>query len=230
MNATGSVRTTLHRTHTRAFFSLRTPHVITRLAQRPDDSFVRPEKSLHLGLRLLNVPSSPIPSCHLTVYCRTDATDRNQTKPVCDYALAWNVWPSGRSDSKHSSVPHEICPEVPQCEDRSEEETLKQERCARRVAWEMAKKYPQAQSKGHGDFLLAFGCMVSTSTTPNETRGKIICGGCWGFDAHAEHEKSEFSGTGSNSSFQKPNNGHHAHRRTANKRGSNSVRQQFICS
>ena len=34
-------------------------------------------------------------------YCLTDATDWNQTKPVCDSALEWTVWPSGRSDSKH---------------------------------------------------------------------------------------------------------------------------------
>ena len=51
-------------------------------------------------MSLLNVPST-VSSCFLTVYYHTDATDWNQTKPVCDSALKWTVWPSGRSDSKH---------------------------------------------------------------------------------------------------------------------------------
>ena len=33
-----------------------------------------------------------------------------------------------------------------------------------------------------------------TSTILDETRGKIICGELWGFDAHAEQEQSELSG------------------------------------
>ena len=37
----------------------------------------------------------------LTVCYHTDATNWNQTKPVCDSVLGWTVWPSGRSDSKH---------------------------------------------------------------------------------------------------------------------------------
>ena len=45
----------------------------------------------------------------------------------------------GPSQGIQHSEPHERSPYAPKFEDRSEEETLKQERCARRVAWEMAK-------------------------------------------------------------------------------------------
>ena len=46
------------------------------------------------------------------------------------------------------SDPHERSPYAPKFEDRCEEETLKRERCARRVTLEMAKSVAQAQRKG----------------------------------------------------------------------------------
>ena len=59
-------------------------------------------------MSLLNVPSTPVSSCLLTVYFDTDATDWNQTKPVCASALGWTVWLSGRSDSKHTHRQEEL--------------------------------------------------------------------------------------------------------------------------
>ena len=64
MNATGSVQTTPHRTHTRVLFLAahdRTPDVITRLAQGLDDLFVCLKVISSLVMSLLNVPSTPLP-------------------------------------------------------------------------------------------------------------------------------------------------------------------------
>ena len=83
------------------FFSLCTPHVIARLAQGPDDSLCL-QKSSHLWWCLsVECSFDPVSSCLLTVYCHTDATDWNQTKPESNSTLGWTIWPSGRSDSKH---------------------------------------------------------------------------------------------------------------------------------
>ena len=55
------------------------------------------------AMSLLNVPSTlSVSSCLLTFYNHTDATDWNQITPLCYSALEWTVWPSGRSDPKHS--------------------------------------------------------------------------------------------------------------------------------
>ena len=51
-------------------------------------------------MSLLGVPEfSAFPP--VFVYFHADTADWSQTKPVRDSALAWTVWPSGRSDSKH---------------------------------------------------------------------------------------------------------------------------------
>ena len=88
------------RTHAHSF-SLRTPHVITRLARGPDDSLCVWKSHYIFGHIFVECSFDPDSSCLLTVHYLTDATDWNQTKPVCDSALGWTVWPSGRSDSKH---------------------------------------------------------------------------------------------------------------------------------
>ena len=59
-----------------------------------------------------------VSSCFLITYCLTDttcclsyATDGNQIEPVCNSALVWTVWSSGRSDPKHRNgrpLPHQI--------------------------------------------------------------------------------------------------------------------------
>ena len=85
--------------HTRTLLAAhaRTPDVITRLAQ---GQVVFVECSFHA-----------ISSCFLITYrlpdatrCLTDATDWNQIKPLCSSALGWTVWPSSRSDPKHTSL------------------------------------------------------------------------------------------------------------------------------
>ena len=92
MNATGSVQLTPHRTHTRALFSLRTPHVITRLAQGPDESLCVYKCHFIICHAFVECSFDPVSSCLLTVCYHADATYWNQTK-VRDSALGWTVWP-----------------------------------------------------------------------------------------------------------------------------------------
>ena len=121
-----------------------------------------------------------------------------------------------------------VAPMPRKFEDKTEEETLKQERCARSDAWKMAISILKLEEKDKSYIFLDFGGSVSTSAILNQTRGKNICGGFWSLDAHAEQERSEFSCTGDSSIIQKPYNGHHSKRRSANERGSNSVRLRSL--
>ena len=64
-------------------------------------------------------------------------------------------------------VPHQRSPNAMKFEDKSQEETEKQERCARGDASELAKNIFQAQRK------------VSPSAIHNKTGGKKISCGFW---------------------------------------------------
>ena len=76
------------------------------------------------------------------------------------------------------SDPHERSPYAAKIENRSEEETLKQERCARRVAGKMAKSIHMLKEKDYATYILrAFRGLVFTSAIFNETRGNRISGG-----------------------------------------------------
>ena len=89
------------------------------------------------------------------------------------------------------------------------------------------KKSIQAQRKRQSFFLLAFGCLVSTSAIHHEFRGKIICRRFQSLNAHAEQERSELSWTGNRSIVPKPCNGYYSQRRSTNKWRSNSERRRF---
>ena len=68
--------------------------------------------------------------------------------------------------------PHERGPSAPKFEDRSDEETLKQERCARRDSWEMAKSIHNLKEKDKTPFFSPsdFRCLQATSSTKQEER------------------------------------------------------------
>ena len=118
-------------------------------------------------------------------------------------------------------------PYAPKFEDRSREETLRQERCTCRDAWELAKKRSQAQQETQSNILLAFRCSVSFGAILNESRGKIICCRFGSISAHADQERPTCSRTGNRTSIQNPHNGHHTQWESANERGSSSVCQRF---
>ena len=90
---------------------------------------------------------------------------------------------------------------------------------------EMCKRYSQARRKGQSYILLAFGCLVSASAILNETKGKRICCRFWRNNSHAGKVRSHLSWTGDRSSIPRPNDGSYSQWRSANKWGSNSVRQ-----
>ena len=78
------------------------------------------------------------------------------------------------------SDPHERRPYAPKIEDRSQEETLKQERSARR---------DEAQRQGQSHIILALGSLVSsTSAIFERLRGRFPS-----LNAHAGQERSELS-------------------------------------
>ena len=79
--------------------------------------------------------------------------------------------------------PHERGPHAPKFEDRSGDETLKQERCARRVAWEMAKLEVKDKATFHS--LSEVWCPPAPSLKKPEER---ICGGFRCISAHAEQK------------------------------------------
>ena len=79
-------------------------------------------------------------------------------------------------------------PNAPLFEDRSQEETERQERHAREAAWRLAKSILKIKEK-HNNILLTFGKLVSTFAINNETRGKRICCGLQCVDAHDQQKR-----------------------------------------
>ena len=99
LNATGVYRQHLHvRTHAH-FFSLRT------LARQIWSHVWLKGLTICLYFNIDRVfveySFDPASSYFLITCCLTDATDWNQIEPLCNSALVWTVWPSGRSDPKH---------------------------------------------------------------------------------------------------------------------------------
>ena len=91
------------------------------------------------------------------------------------------------------SEPHERILFSLKFEDRSQEDSLQQERCARRDAWDRAQNCPKVQRKGDSHILLAFKSLVITSSIFDETRGKGISGGFQSINANGEQERSGVS-------------------------------------
>ena len=84
--------------------------------------------------------------------------------------------------------PHERSLNAPKFEGRFEEETLKQERCARRVARKMTKSIHTFEEKDKGHIFLSSNVCCLPAPSFTETKGKRLCGTFRSFDAHAEQE------------------------------------------
>ena len=65
-----------------------------------------------------------------------------------------------------------------------------------RVAWELAKHVHKLKEKDKATFYSPLSSLVTTSAIFDETRGTTICARFRSINAHAEQERSEFSGTG----------------------------------
>ena len=70
------------------------------------------------------------------------------------------------------SEPHERSPYALKFEDRSQEETLQQERCARRDAWKMAKHVQKLKENDKATFYALSRSLAVTSAIFDEIRGK----------------------------------------------------------
>ena len=92
--------------------------------------------------------------------------------------------------------PQERNPCGPRFEDKTFQETLHQERCARREAQDLVKNCLQAQNKGQSHVPLSCRSMGSVGTLFDEARGARIRGRLWSIDAHAEQKGFELSRTG----------------------------------
>ena len=89
--------------------------------------------------------------------------------------------------------PHERSPHAQKFEDGSQEETLKQERCARRNAWALAKHvHHKFEEKDKATFYSPSEVWCLPAPSFNENR-ENNGGGFWGLDADSEQEGSEFS-------------------------------------
>ena len=76
-------------------------------------------------------------------------------------------------------------------EDRSQEETERQERCVRGDAWRLAKKYPTAQRKTQSYLFLTYRGLVSPSAIRNKTGGERIRCRFRSINADVEQERPE---------------------------------------
>ena len=77
---------------------------------------------------------------------------------------------SSQGDIRHSE-PHERSPYASKFEERSQEETLQRERCARRDAWEMTKNVHKLKEKDKATFFSpseVCSLPASSSTKPKE--------------------------------------------------------------
>ena len=87
--------------------------------------------------------------------------------------------------------PHQRDPNAPKFEDRSQEETEWQERCAREAAWRLAKNILKLKEKHKTAFFSPSENWCLPASTL-ETRGKRICCRLWSVDAHDQQKGFEF--------------------------------------
>ena len=86
--------------------------------------------------------------------------------------------------------PHERSPCAPRFEDRTEDETLHQERYARRVAWDLAKSVQKRINTEKATFLISCRSQRNARANFKISKGKRIRGGLRSIKAHAEQKRT----------------------------------------
>ena len=111
---------------------------------------------------LKHTEANPMCSVH-----QSRVTSRQHSRPK---TIAWNNLPSD---------PHQRNPNVPKFEDRSQEETERQERDAREAAWKMARCILKLKEKRTTTFFSPSEdwCLPSPSTIKTEERGFVVDSG-----------------------------------------------------
>ena len=114
-------------------------------------------------------------------------------------------------------VPHECSPCAPEFEERTPDKTLHQERCARRVAWNLAKNVYKLKNKAKATFYSpteAKAMLAPTSKSPEEREFVV--------DPRASmhmlsRKRFELRRSGDSAEIQEPHNGGNGQWRSANK-------------
>ena len=86
-------------------------------------------------------------------------------------------------------LPHPRSPYAVKFEDRSQEETVRQQRCAQSKAWNISKKNLQVQRERQDYILLALRGMGITGYINKGARRKRVCGGFRSEYAHGQQER-----------------------------------------
>ena len=101
--------------------------------------------------------------------------------------------------------PHQRNLNARKFEDRSQEETEWQERCAREAAWKAGSKHPKIKGGKQSSILLTFGKLVPACAINSQSRGKRICCRLWSVDAYGQQKGLEFCWNGYFDDVEKPN-------------------------
>ena len=130
--------------------------------------------------------------------------------------------PLGKMNAK---LPHQRSPYSMKFEDKSREETERQQRCARSRAWNFDPKHLQAQRRRHG-CISSFPRRNGNSWLRQQRAvGKRVCGRFWSEYAHGQEERPQFCWVGDHEDIEESNDGDDGQRRGANKR--RSMRKVF---
>ena len=114
----------------------------------------------------------------------------------------------------------------PKFEDRTLQETLQQERCARREAWDLAKNVFMLKTRDKATFHSPTEAWVMPAPSSEKARGTRISGRFRSFDAHAEQKGLHLSWTGNSSKIEETHNGDYSKWGSASKWGSTGKRSR----
>ena len=118
--------------------------------------------------------------------------------------------------------PHECNPCAPRFEERVQDETLQQERCTRRVAWDLSTS-SKIRIRQLSTLLLKPGqCRHPLQNLQRNENSRLTPE----HQCTVEQKGFEFSRTGDSAEIQEPHNGGNGQWRSANKRGSTSFRSR----
>ena len=164
-----------------------------------------------------------------TQKCR-DQFDENDSQELhCAKQTSEKIENKGPSLGKiQVKLPHQRSHHAMKFEDRSHEETERQQRCARSKAWNLAKKIYQGNlqaRKGRQSYILFTLWGVDfDGLIHNNPRRKRVCGRFRSEHAHGQQERPERNRIGDREDIEKNDNGSDSQRRSANKRRGNGTR------
>ena len=101
-------------------------------------------------------------------------------------------------------IPHQRSPYAMKFEDRSPEETARQERCAREDAWELARNIYKFKKEDKTTFYTTFWRVDFAGRIHNKPQGKKVSGGFRSKQIHGQQERHEQSRIGNREDIENP--------------------------